>query len=320
MTLEKAAFLDYRSIDANDLSRQSLEAVIADWHWYDETEPAMATRHLQGMHIAVSNKVRLDATIMDASPQLKLICIAATGTDKIDLNAARERGICVSNVTSYATPAVVQHVFALLLALKTGLVQYHLDVQSGDWQSARQFCLLEHPINEITGTTMGILGFGELGKAVAQVAKAFSMNVMVADRPGSEHQAGRYPLFEVLQRSDVVSIHLPLAENTRNLIGEAELAMMKPDALLINTARGGIVNEIALAAALQKGKLGGAGFDVLSVEPPKGGNPLLDLKLPNLIVTPHTAWASKQARQRLLDEVAKNITAYNAGTPRNRVA
>jgi glycerate dehydrogenase len=202
----------------------------------------------------------------------------------------------------------------MILALNTNLIGYHERVQAGAWQKSSSFCLFDFPITELTGKRMGIIGYGELGQGVASVAEAFGMQLMIAQRSGStEAQPGRYPLDEVLQQADVISLHVPLADNTANLIGERELKMMKPDALLINTARGGIVDEHALVDALKSGEIGAAGFDVLSVEPPTQGNVLLDHPMPNLIVTPHVAWASQQSRQRLLNLVVESIGDYLAG-------
>ncbi len=270
--------------------------------------------------LVISNKVVVDRPLMAASTQLKLICIAATGTNNVDLEAASELGIAVTNVTGYGTPSVVQHVFSLILSLATRQPQYREAVARGDWQRANQFCLLDYPIWELSGKRLGILGYGELGRAVARVAEAFGMQVLVGQRPGGPPQAGRIALEALLPQVDILSLHLPLAENTRNLIGTRELALMQPHALLINTARGGIVDESALAEALINGGLGGAGVDVLSKEPPAGGNPLLNPEVPNLILTPHIAWASVEARQRLIDEVVANVRAFLSGESRNRVA
>lgn len=319
--LKRAVFLDYRSVDPGDLDRSRLQRVIPEWAWHESTAPGEVTDRIREAEVVLSNKVVLNRQALEAAPRLKLICIAATGTDKIDLPAARDLGIQVSNVTGYATPAVVQHVFALLLALTTSLPAYQADVQAGSWQAQTHFCMLDHPISELAGKTLGIVGYGELGRAVAQVAESFGMRVLVAQRRGSSgQQPGRVTLDELLAQSDVVSLHVPLAGNTRNLIGERELALMQPHALLINTARGGLVEEQPLANALREGRLGGAGVDVLTVEPPRDGNPLLAADIPNLIVTPHTAWASREARQRLLDEIGLNIQAFQQGEDRNRVA
>jgi glycerate dehydrogenase len=239
----------------------------------------------------------------------------------VDLDAAARRGIAVCNIRRYATPSVVQHVFALLLSLTRHLSDYQRAVQSGAWQRSGQFCLLDYPIRELGGLTLGIVGYGELGQAVAATAEqAFGMRVLIAQRPGGSAEPGRLPLQQLLPQVDVLSLHCPLTPETRGLIGAEELALMKPDALLINTARGGIVDEVALATALLAGRLGGAGIDVLASEPPGSDSPLLQQPIPNLIVTPHIAWASRQSRQRLLDQLAQNIAAFMAGRPQNLVS
>lgn len=316
----RAAFLDYASVDPGDLDRGPLLTAVEEWSWFDQTLPREIAARVADIDVLVINKVRIGAAELAAAPRLKLICAAATGTNNIDLAAATARGIAVANVRRYATPAVVQHVFGLLLALVTRQHEYQAEVRAGEWGRSAQFCLLGHQIREVAGMRLGILGWGELGQSVARVAECFGMQVLVAARPGSAPLAGRLPLAQLLPQVDVLSIHVPLADNTRGLIGAAELAAMKPGAILINTARGGIVDEAALAAALRSGHLGGAGFDVLSREPPVEDNPLLARDIPNLILTPHTAWASREARQRLLGEIASNIEAYRRGEPRNLVS
>jgi glycerate dehydrogenase len=319
MDIERAVFLDMATVDTGDLEQSALLASSAHWDLYDYTGPDATARRVAKAEVVVSNKTVLDGEVLASAPELRLICVAATGTNNVDLDAARDRGIAVTNVTGYATPSVVQHVFMLVLALSTRLEAYRAAVARGDWQRAPAFCLLDYPVRELSGLVLGVIGFGELGQGVARVGEAFGMDVLVAQRPGGAPREGRVPLDELLQRSDVVSLHVPLADNTRHLIGEREFGLMKPDALLINTARGGIVDEQALAMALREGRIGGAGVDVLAAEPPRDGNVLLDPGLPNLIVTPHVAWASRASRQRLLDEVAANIRAFAGGSTRNRV-
>jgi len=311
--------LDLATIDQGDLDLSPLDRACGAWRRYPQTEPPHILEHLGDAQIAVTNKVALDRAVLTSAPSLRLICIAATGTNHVDLNAAREQGIAVANVVRYATPAVVQHVFALILALTTRLPEYHRAVASGAWQQHERFCLMDYPIRELAGRTLGILGYGELGQAVARVAEAFGMQVLVAQRPGGETREGRVALEQLLPQVDVLSLHCPLTDTTRGLIGARELELMRHDALLINTARGGIVDESALAEALRLGVIGGAGIDVLSTEPPRGGNPLLTPGIPNLIVTPHIAWASREARQRVVEEIAGNIEAFLAGIARNRV-
>ena len=310
----RAVFLDLETVDRNDLDLSRLKALSKDWVLHPLTAPSETAARIHDAALVVTNKVVISADLMDQAPKLKLICVAATGTNNVDLAAAKARGIQVTNVTGYGTPSVVQHVFALILALKTNLLGYQHSIRAGNWQNSGSFCLFDYPITELAGKTMGIIGYGELGQGVALVAQAFGMQVLIAARPGSgEQQAGRVPLEQLLRDADVISLHVPLAENTRNLIGAAELALMKPDAILINTARGGIVDEAALAEALRAGRIGGAGLDVLTVEPPRDGNVLLDASIPNLIVTPHIAWASRESRQRMLNLVCESIEDFLAG-------
>jgi len=312
--------LDRESFDRGDLDLRPLRCAEPHWTDYAETAPRQVIDRLAGAEVAVTNKAPIDAHALQALPKLRLIAVAATGTNNIDLKAARNRGVTVCNVRGYATHSVVQHVFGLMLSLSRSLPAYTDSVQRGEWQRSRQFCLLDWPISELTGQTLGIVGYGELGRAVSRVAEsAFGMKVLVAERPGRAPRAGRVTLEHMLSNSDVVTLHCPLTTETEGLIGERELHGMKPGALLINTARGGIIDETALAEALRAGIIGGAGVDVLSTEPPVGGNPLLAEALPNLIVTPHVAWASREARQRMVNQLAENIRAFTEGRPRNVV-
>jgi glycerate dehydrogenase len=303
-------FLDYRSLDQDDLDNAPLRALCQRFSSFDETAAALTHARIADADVVITNKVVIDAAMLRQCSQLRLICIAATGTNNVDLEAARALGITVSNVTGYATPAVVQHVFAGLLTLVTRLDRQRLLANDGSWQAASQFCVLPGSFAELEGMALGIIGHGELGRAVSQVASCFGMRVVVGVRPGGAPVAGRVALPELLSCADVVSLHCPLADNTRNLIDADALALMQAHAILINTARGGIVDESALAQALLQGRLGGAVVDVLSTEPPVDGNPLLDSSIPNLVLTPHTAWASVAARQRLIAGIAANMRAY----------
>ena len=314
-----AVFLDRDTADNGDLDMSPIEAAVPDWQYFGATTDAQVVERIREATIVVSNKAQLQREHLEQAGKLKLICIAATGVNNVDLVAARELGITVCNVRAYATASVVQHVFALLLALQTKLLPYRRAVAAGRWQRSNYFSLLDYPIDEIADKTMGIIGYGELGQGVAKVARAFGMRVLLMKRPGASHEPERLPLAQLLPQVDVLSLHCPLTAQTQDLIGAPELALMKPSAILINTARGGIVDELALIAALREGRLGGAGIDVLSQEPPQAGHPLLQDDIPNLIVTPHIAWASRQARQRLIDKVADNIHAYLAGAPINVV-
>ena len=313
----KGVILDLKSIDNGDIDLSVLKTAVADWQCYDNTLDADVASRIKNADIVISNKVDLTKRHIDQALQLKLICIAATGTNNVDLGAALNAGITVTNVTSYATPSVVQHVFCLVLALTRKLNQYQAAIREGSWQKSPFFCVLDYPISELAGKTLGIIGYGVLGKAVAEVGKAFGMQILVAARKGTDPQNGRVSLEALLTQSDVVSLHCPLAPETQELIGTKELELMKPTAVLINTARGGVVDERALLDAIQSQSIAGAGVDVLSEEPPKYGNPLLDTQLPNLIVTPHIAWASVESRQRVINEIAKNIIAFQSGERRN---
>lgn len=315
----KGVFLDRGSVDIGDLDLGPLETSLPDWQSFMATAPNEVRERIAGASVVVSNKVSLDGETLRSAHSLQLVCVAATGTNNVDLGVALERGIRVCNVTRYGTPSVVQHVFALVLALTTRLTDYQAAISDGRWQHSTQFCLLDYPIREIAGKTLGIVGHGELGSNVAAIGRAFGMKVLIAQRPGGKTQTGRLPLAQLLPQVDVLSLHCPLTSETTDLIGAKELALMKSDALLINTARGGIVDEQALANALREGQLGGAGVDVLSVEPPLPDNPLLGGDIPNLVVTPHIAWSSRESRQRLMDEVATNVRAYLAGKARNVV-
>lgn len=314
-------FLDRRSLDQDDLDFSLLDHVAPGWQSYAATSPEQVLERVRSAQIVISNKVVLDRAVLEQALKLKLICVAATGTNNIDLDAAQARGIAVCNVTAYATPSVVEHVFALLLCLIRRLPRYAQLAIDGHWRDSEQFCVLDAPITELSGKTLGIVGYGELGQGVARVAQAFGMHVLIAQRPGTKTGSReRLPLMDLLGQCDVLSLHCPLTRDTRNLIGEAELQAMKPGAILINTARGGIVDEPALARALREGWIAAAAVDVLQEEPPRHGNVLLEPDIPNLMVTPHVAWASRESRQRLLNEVANNIRAFLDGTPRNRVA
>ena len=260
--------------------------------------------------------MRISGEALAQLPDLKLIAVAATGTDVIDKPAAQSAGVTIVNIRNYAFNTVPEHVIALMFCLRRNLFNYVHDVRRGVWTESRQFCFLTHPIRDIAGSTIGIVGYGAIGRAIGQRAEALGMRVLAFD---VAPQDGLVDLDTVLRESDVITLHTPLTEQTRNMIGAAELARMKPNAILINTARGGLVDEQALAAALRAGKLGGAGFDVLTEEPPRSGNVLLDDSIPNLIVTPHVAWASQEAMQILADQLVGNIEAFMAGTPRNVV-
>ena len=291
-----------------------------DWIEHGETDESQVVERLRDATIAICNKVALRENALSQLPKLKLIAVAATGTDNVDLAFCRTHNIAVCNTRGYAVNSLPEHALMLMLALRRNLVAYRDDVRAGRWQEAKKFCLLEHPIGDLRGTVLGIVGFGTLGQSMGQLGSAIGMEVIVAERKqATSIRPGRRSFADVLRVSDVVSLHCPLTEETRDLIGADELAQMKRDALLINTARGGLIDDHALLEALKSGRLGGAGIDVLRVEPPREGNPLLDADLPNLIVTPHNAWASKQAMQTLGSQLVDNLEAFVRGEPRNLV-
>lgn len=313
MTLLSAVFLDHASLDQGDLDLQGLRASAAGLTLHAATAPQQVAERMAGHQVAITNKVVIDDAIMQACPELKVILIAATGTNNVDLQAAARRGIAVYNCQAYGTPSVAQHTLMLMLVLITRYDSYRQAVQDGDWQRSSQFCLLDYPIGELSGRTLGILGYGELGQEVARLASAFGMQIRVGSIPGREHPE-RPTLQQLLPEVDVLTLHCPLTEATRGMIGAAELAAMKPGSLLINTGRGGLVDEHALVASLRSGHLGGAGVDVLTEEPPVNGNPLLDAALPNLVITPHCAWGSREARQRIVGQLAENLQHACSGS------
>ncbi|UUD65265.1 2-hydroxyacid dehydrogenase [Pseudomonas seleniipraecipitans] len=314
-----AVFLDYRSLDLGDLDMTPLRDQFAELVMHEQSAPEQIIDRLQGASVVISNKAVIDSAVLAACPDLKLVLVAATGTNNVDLDAARAHGVAVCNCQGYGTPSVAQHTLTLLLALATSLPDYQRDIQAGEWQKSPMFCLLDHPIIELEGKTLGMLGRGELGGAVARLAEAFGMRVLYGQLPGRPSRADRLPLDELLPQVDALTLHCPLTEQTRNLITARELNLLKPGAFVINTARGGLIDEQALADALRAGTIGGAATDVLTQEPPKDGNPLLAGDIPRLIITPHSAWGSREARQRIVGQLAENAAAFMAGTPKRQV-
>jgi glycerate dehydrogenase len=291
-----------------------------EWSDFEETAPDQVVERLAHATIAICNKLPLRADALSQLPKLKLIAVAATGVDNVDVPYCRSHNIAVCNTRGYAVHSLPEHALMLMLALRRNLIAYRADVKAGRWHEARQFCLLDHPIGDLKGSTLGIVGLGRLGKSMAQLATAVGMKVIVAERKNAAvPRKGRVAFEATLRRSDVISLHCPLTDETKNLIGADELRQMKPGAILINTARGGLIDDLALLDALQNGRLAGAGIDVLRNEPPRDGNPLLDADLPNLIVTPHNAWASRQAMQTLADQLIDNLESFVRGEPRNLV-
>ncbi len=316
----KAVFLDYASLDQNDLDTSALSSAFTELQLFASTDASEVLARVRDADVIISNKVIIDAATMQHCAKLKLILISATGTNNIDLEQARQQGVVVCNCQGYGTSSVAQHTLALMLALATSLMQYDQAVRQGKWNTATQFCLLDFPIVDLSGKTLGIIGYGELGKAVAKLAEAFGMQVLIAALPHrSSVDASRIALADLLPQVDFLTLHCPLTEQTQDLIAEQELALMKNSAFLINCARGGLVNEQALATALRQGMIAGAATDVLTVEPPKNGNVLLSDDIPNLIITPHSAWGSRDSRQRMLHQLLENVMAFQAGKPIRQV-
>ena len=306
-------FLDRESVDAK-VRRPDFP------HSYKEYQSTWTqdeiVERLKDADIAIINKVPMRAETLKLLPKLKLIAVAATGTDIIDKAYCKANGITIVNIRNYAFNTVPEHVLALIFTLRRNLFAYTKDVQDGVWNKSSQFCFLTHPIRDVAGSTLGIVGYGALGKSIGKRAEALGMKVLPYD---IFPQPGLVDLDTILTQSDIITLHVPLTPETKNMIGAKELKKMKPSAILINTARGGLVDEAALVEALKTGSIAGAGFDVLTKEPPKEGNILLDATIPNLIVTPHVAWASKEAMQILADQLIDNIEAFVAGKPQNVV-
>ena len=315
--MEHIVFLDSDTLVA-DLR---LPKFVHQWESYPATVAEDVASRLKDATIAITNKVALHREVLVQLPKLRMIAVAATGTDNVDIACCRERGIVVSNIRSYSVHTVPEHVFMLLLALRRNLLAFHADVRNGEWQKAKQFCLFTHPVLDLHGSTLGIVGYGAIGHAVAEIARAFGMQVLLAEHKGAADVRPGYTAFEkVLEMSDAISLHLPLNEVTRHLLSAKEFLRMKPGAILINTARGGLVDEKALHEALVSGRIAGAGFDVLGKEPPTEDCPLLDIDMPNFILTPHIAWSGRSAMQTLADQLIDNIEAFVTGAPANRVA
>jgi len=301
--MEKIVFLERDTLRA-PVRKPSFKHTM---HYYIEANHGDVMELLKDATVVIVNKTPLRADVLERMPKLKLIAVIATGTDNIDLKFCRARGIEVKNIPGYAAETVPEHVMMMTLALSRSLLGYRKDVRAGLWHRSDQFCLQTHWIRDLHGATLGIVGYGTLGRGVERLARAFRMEVLISERKGAgKVREGRTPFDEVMRRSDVVTLHVPLNEETRNMIGHEELSLMKRWAILINCARGGVVDEWALAGALRKGRIGGAGIDVLSSEPPGLGNPLLDPDLPNIIVTPHVAWAGTRAQQTLADRLVDN--------------
>lgn len=310
----KAVFLDGYSLDRSDLDFAPIRAQVDSLDIYPQTQTAELSQRIAPYDVILVNKVQLDRASLENS-KAKLICIAATGTDNIDLAACRDIGITVTNCQGYGTNSVAQHALGLMLNLSNHMFEYHQAVMNGRWHESSQFCLLDYPIRELAGKTLGIVGYGTLGQRVTELGKAFGMNILVSARPGSAPGNGRVAFDELLQQVDFLSLHCPLTDATHHLIGELELSLMKPTACLINTARGALINEAALARALEERRIGGAGLDVVDGEPPGVDCPFFQQSLPNLIITPHSGWGALEARQRIIHQISENIETWAKGKP-----
>jgi glycerate dehydrogenase len=312
--MERIVFIERHTIQAN-FRRPNFDH---EWIEYPESAAEQVPERIHDATVIISNKLSLGEVQLSQAPKVKLIAIAATGSDCVDLDYCRGRGITVCNVRGYAANSVPEHVLMLILALRRNLLAYRHDVREGNWQHSKQFCLLTHPLHDINGSTLGIVGYGAIGTSMARLAENVGMKVLISGHKNARDvRAGRTEFAEVLQQSDIVTLHCPLTEVTRDMFGRSEFEMMKRNALLINTARGALVQEDALIDALKNGLIAGAAVDCLREEPPTNGNPLLDLDWPNLIVTPHVAWASDEAVQALADQVIDNIEGFVAGRPQN---
>ena len=317
----KSVFLDYATMGTGDLDLSSLDELLPGLEVFDNTLPGERAERIHDAEVVFCNKVRLDADTLRSATTLKFIGLTATGTDNVDLEYARDQGIAVCNLVGYCTQSVVEHVFATLLNLAHSIHPFHKLVMAGDWAKAENFCKLDYPVRQISAMTLGIVGYGELGQGVAKLARHIGMNVIVARRRGATAKPDddRHDFEDVLRNADALTLHCPLNEDTHHLIDAAALERMKPDAILINTARGALVDTAALASALGNGIIGAAAIDVLPQEPPVDGDPLLDYTGDNLIITPHIAWATREARQAGIDELAANYAAFVGGEERNRV-
>ena len=306
----RGVFLDTLTMKLEELDTSALEATLDHWDFYETTTPQETAARIKDADVVITNKVVLDRPLIENAPNLKLICVCATGTNNIDLDAAAGKNIPVKNVAGYTGSSLAQHTLALMLALATRWHQYSDDVKQGRWSQSPIFCRLDYPVIELAGKKLGIIGYGDLGRKVAQLGEALGMQILIAESFTGDKKTGRVPLDRLLAESDVISLHCPLSEQTDQLVNRAFLAAMKSSAFLINTARGGLVDEHALVDALKSGVIAGAALDVVSVEPPPADHPLLARDIPNLILTPHNAWISRESRQRLLNGVVDNINSH----------
>ena len=315
----KAVFLDFGTMGGG-IDLTELRSLFSELQVFDDTADEEIAERIADFEFVLTNKARLTAEIIDDAEKLRYIGLTATGTDNIDLDAASRNKVAVANIRAYCTESVVEHVLGSILLLSHSLNRYDASVKAGDWQQARDFCMLKFPIRQLTSMTLGIVGYGALGQGVAKAARAFGMRVIVTARPGATEIPGdRVAFNELLAQADVITLHCPLTDETRNLFDAKTIGQMKPGAMLVNTARGALIDADALVAALESGHLAGAAVDVLSEEPPVNGNPLVDYGGDTLLLSPHIAWGTDQARQNAIDELTANAEAFIAGESRCRV-
>ena len=318
-----AVFLDYKTVDANDLDLGSIEALLPEIvvHSFSNQEEVLS--RIEDVEVAIANKVVFDANVFARATKLKLICVTATGTNNIDLETAKQSGVVVCNIKDYCTDSVVQHVLLSMLTLKHSSRDYSASMDNGDWQEGNSFSLLQHPITELSGKSLGIIGYGVLGQGVARAARTLGLRVLIsesfAENNKPDEGIARVPFDTLLAESDIISLHCPLTDNTEGLFDETAFKKMKSSAILINTARGGLINDHALIKAIEDKAIAGAAIDVLDQEPPDSDHPLMQKQYSNLIITPHIAWAAREARQRALDRIAENIEAFQNNRPINVV-
>ena len=318
-----AVFLDYKTVDANDLDLGSIEALLPEIVVYSFSNQEEVLARIEDAEVAIANKVVFDADVFARATKLKLICVTATGTNNIDLEAAKQSGVVVCNIRDYCTESVVQHVLLSILTLKHSSRDYSASMDNGDWQEGNSFSLLQHPITELSGKSLGIIGYGVLGQGVARAATTLGLRVLISESFAENNKPGegiaRVPFDTLLAESDIISLHCPLTDNTEGLFDETAFKKMKSSAILINTARGGLINDHALIKAIEDKAIAGAAIDVLNQEPPDSDHPLMQKQYSNLIITPHIAWAAREARQRALDRIAENIEAFQNNRPINVV-
>ncbi|MEE4175095.1 MAG: D-2-hydroxyacid dehydrogenase [Xanthomonadales bacterium] len=317
--LRQGAFLDVETVDNGDLELGALDRSLPGWNFYPQTLPDQLTERLAGCDVVVTNKVRLDAGVLADAEALKLVVVCATGVNVVDLDAAKARGITVCNIRDYCSQSVAQHVLASILNLVTGQPFYEQRVRNGEWRERGLFSLHDRAIRQVGDLSLGIIGYGTLGRAVGELARALGMNLLIGERRGRPARPERLSFRHLLQSADIISLHCPLTPETENMFDREALRAMKPRAMLINTARGGIVNARDLADALRAGEIAGAAVDVFTEEPPPADHPLLADDIPNLLLTPHNAWGSVRARQEAIDQVTAVIRSFERGVPVNRV-